>query len=561
MSFASVTRYRHTVPLIAAPLLAAAVAFGQGCVGNIGDGPGGDGHGPGSEPQSCGGDVVPVEVVPLRRLTAEQYLNTVRDLTGDAGLHYELEDMTGVITERAVRQLRDLGELVVERRAEWTLEVFPCDVSGAHDHACADAFIEGFGARAFRRPLESREVAWLRGVYDEVRVNATFQESMDVVLQVMLQAPATVYMFEAGAGEVLAGDMKALSQHEVASRLSYFLWNTMPDETLAAAAQSGALATPEGLRAEAERLLADPRAERNVQRFFARWLQLDGGHLHHALEDTDKDAALYPEYGPALQAAMRAETEAFVERTFFEEGASFEKLFTGTYAYVNDDLAALYGVAGPSGGEFGWVELDAGERAGLFTRAAFLTVLSTRNVTAPIRRGVWMMEQALCNKLGAPPANVDDSPVEGGDVNGEVLTVRQDVEQRTKDDECQACHGFINPIGFAFEHYDAIGRFQLEEVTSGLPVDSSGEIKASDVDGAVADALELSDVLADSEQVRACFASKWSENALGGEGSLDGCSTQQIQTTFAESGDMRELLIAIIQSNAFRFINISDESK
>src|SRR5690606_10777554 len=135
-------------------------------------------------------------------------------------------------------------------------------------------------------------------------------------------------------------------------------------DALFAAAREGKLSTPEGLRAEAERLLDSPRAEHNVQRFFSRWLQLDGGQLHHALEATEKDATLYPEYGASLQAAMRIESEAFIKRTFFEEDGNFEKLFTGNYAYVNSDLAALYGVDGPTGDDYAWVDLDPGERAG-----------------------------------------------------------------------------------------------------------------------------------------------------------------------------------------------------
>lgn len=543
-------------------VLAGALALVEGCVGNIGDG-GLEGiDGPGSEPESCDGTIVPVEVVPLRRLTAEQYQNTLRDLLGDAELSFELEDAEGPITERAVRQLRDAGELVVSRQASWTTEVFPCEVTGEGSNACLATFIDSFGARAFRRPLDDGEREWLTGVYTNVRADASFRESMEVVLQVILQAPATVYLFEGGAGDAVATDMRALSQYEIASRLSYFVWNTMPDAALFDAASAGKLATADGLRAEAARLLEDPRAEHNVQRFFSGWLQLDGGQLHHALEATDKDATLYPEYDAELALAMRTETEAFVRRTFFDEGGSFEKLFTANYAYVNGPLAAVYGVDGVSGSEFQWVDLDTSERAGLFTRAAFLTVLSTKNVTAPIRRGVWMMERALCNQLGEPPPNVDDSPVEGGDVDGEVRTVRQDVEARTKDDECQACHGFINPLGFPFEGYDAIGRFQLDEVTSGLPIDSSGAILASDVDGDVADALEVSERFAESQQVRSCFATRWAGAAFGAEETkIDSCSQQQIDTLFAETGDMRELLLAILSSNAFRFINTSEESK
>lgn len=546
----------------------------QGCVGNIGGDSDGV-HGPGSGPQSCDGEVVPVAHVPLRRLDAEQYLNTLRDLFGDPEIDFALEDADGAITERAVRQIRDGAEIVASRRANWTAEVYPCDVDGQADDACVDTFIDGFGARAFRRPLDDEERAWLRAVYDDVQVDATFAESMDVVLQVMLQAPAALYMFEAGSGDA-EGEMRRLSDYEIASRLSYFVWNSMPDEALFEAAAAGELSQSDGLRAHAERLLADPRAEHNIQRFFSGWLQLDGGQLHHPLESTDKDTTLYPEYDDALRAAMRAETEAFVRRTFFEEGASFDKLFTGTYAYVNGPLAALYGVDGPSDDSYQWVDLDSSERAGLLTRAAFLTVLSTKNVTAPIRRGVWVIEEALCKKLGDPPPNANDTPVEGGSVQNEdgeieVRTVREDVEARTSDDQCAACHSVINPVGFSFENYDAIGRWQIDEVGTGLPVDASGKLVGSDVDGDLVDARDLSQRLAESEQVRGCFASMWAGTAFGqGSGTghdfaIDSCSEQQIAERFAAAngsgGDMRELLLGIIDSNAFRFINISEESQ
>jgi hypothetical protein len=339
----------------------------------------------------------------------------------------------------------------------------------------------------------------------------------------------------------------------------------MPDASLYQAAAQGKLATPEGLRAEAARLLEDPRAEHNIQRFFSGWLQLDGGRLHNPLEDTVKDPDLYPEYDDALRAAMRLETEAFVRRTFFEEGGSFEKLLSGDYAYVNGPLAELYGVEGPSGADdYEWVTVD--QRAGLLTRAAFLTVLSTKNVTAPIRRGVWVVEEALCNELGEPPPNANDTPVEGGEVvneEGEVenRTVRQDVEARTTEGMCGNCHNIINPIGFVFENYDAIGRWQTEEVTSGLPVDATGHLTGSDVNGDLSDALDLSERLGKSVQARNCFAERWSGAAFGsGDDLVDSCSQSHIHDSFAKSGNMRELLLAIVQSNAFRFINLAEES-
>jgi hypothetical protein len=540
--------------------LSVGLAAAQGCIGNIGGGPGN----PESQPQSCGGVVVPVERVPLRRLTAEQFRNTVRDLFGDQEFDPELEEATDeTITERAVRQLRDAAELAVERRGSWTAEVFPCDVSGAADEACLDAFIDGFATRAFRRPVRDDERAWLKGIYSGT--DATFQEKMEVVLQVILQSPAMIYMFEAGTPEgAIDGVMQPLTDFEVASRLSYFFWNTMPDAELYAAAASGGLNTPEGLRAQAERLMADPRAERTVQNFFSRWLQLDGGRLHHALEATEKDAALYPEYDDALRQAMRIETEAFVRRTFFEEDASFDKLMNGNYAYVNGPLAEVYGVSGPTSADtYEWVELDAGERGGLLTRAAFLTVLSSATVTSPIRRGVWVVEEALCNELGDPPPNASDVPVKGGEQeNGDTLTVRQDVELRTTEGICGGCHNIVNPIGFTFENYDGIGRYRTEELTSGLPIDATGKLQGSDVDGDLANALELNQRLASSSKVKKCFAERWSSSALGSTHvEVDSCSEQHIGDKFAQSGDMRELLLAIVASNAFRFISVAEVSQ
>ena len=553
------TARKHTWLLAA--LLAGGVGSAQCCVGNIGDAPDGSSlSGPGVTPQTCGDGMLTIAEVPLRRLSRAQYRNTLRDLFGDAELDFELEDGPGVITERAVRQIRTAAELAITRQGQWTKPVFPCALNGEGSTECTDEFINTFGRRAFRRDINNADRSWLRGIFDGVRTKASFKESMEVLLQVMLQSAQTVYIFETGYGDEVAPNVHALSDYEVASRLSYFLWNTMPDDALLDAAKSGQLSTDEGLSEQAQRLLAHPRAEQNIQRFFSTWLQLDGGRLHHALEDTDKDAALYPEYDAQLQQAMRTEMEAFVRRTFFDQAGSFDDLLNGTYAYVNGPLATLYGIDGVTGDDFQWVDLESTERAGLFTRAAFLTVYSTKTVTAPIRRGVWVMENALCNELGDPPPNADDTPVEGGVVDGKELTVREDVAARTADQECQACHGYINPIGFAFENYDAIGRFQTNEVGSGLPIDSSGALNASDVDGSVNGLLELTTKLSESDQVKTCFASRWAESAFRIP-HLDSCSDERIREQFLATGDMKQLVVSIIESNAFRFISTSENAK
>lgn len=547
---------------LAAPLVAAAFLGGaQGCIGNIGDDGAGNGVLDDNRPQSCGYAAADVAVMPLRRLNAAQWLQTVRDLTGDPTFDAALDDDPDVITERTVRQLRDAAEMVIYRRAEWTEEVFPCDTTGSEDMACFDAFLDGFVSRAFRHPVTSDDKQWLGDVYASARAEGSFEESMNVVLQVVLQAPQVVYMYERG----VSGDdeTRRLTDHEVATRLSYFLWGTTPDDTLLAAARNGELQDDAGLRSQAERLLDDPRAEAVVQRFVSQWLQIDGGQLHHALEDVTKDETLFPEMSPELLAAMRVETEAFVRRTFFDEGGSFADLLSANYAYVNGPLAELYGVDGPTDADtWEWVTLPADQRAGLFTRAAFLTVLSTKTVTAPIRRGVWVVEEALCDELGTPPPNANDVEVEGNANPGEELTVREDVVAKTSDTECKGCHSVINPVGFAFESYDALGRWQTDEVTSGLPVDSSGEILGSDVDGPVSGPIELNDKLAQSADVRGCFAERWVSTALSAaDVELDECSATTIEEAFSETGNMRELIVAIIESDAFRYINTSDEEE
>jgi hypothetical protein len=523
----------------------------------------------GGEPAGCDGGAPMVAARPLRRLTPGQYQNTMRDLLGDPGFVAQYDATEPVITERAVRQLRDGAELALSRRAEWTAAVFPCDIEGASDDACADGFIDQLAPRAFRRPLQGEEREWLRGVYLDARAELGFTDAMEVLAATVLQAPAMIYLEELGTPvEGAPETLRRLTDHELASRLSYFLWDTMPDDALRQAADAGALTTNEGLRAQVERLLDDPRAEARIQRLLWSWLQLDGGRLHFSLEEAQKRADLYPEYGPALQEAMRTELEAFVADVLRSD-AGFEQLLTSNRAYVNGPLAALYGVQGGPVGEdeWAWVELPATQRAGVLTRAAFLSVFSNTAAQSPIRRGTFTLEEVLCMPLGDPPPDVDDTPIDGGEQPGEdgepvVMTVREATEARTAGTECRGCHSLINPVGYAFEHYDAIGRWQDDELVSGRPVDASGLLQGTDVDGPVMGARALSEALAGSAQVRACFAERWLEEALGGAlGELDQCTHDRVTEAFTSRGDLRQLVVAIALSDGFRHVNLADEAE
>ncbi|MCA9650514.1 MAG: DUF1592 domain-containing protein [Myxococcales bacterium] len=523
------------------------------------DDAGEDGEG---EPAACGGGLPMVAPRPMRRLTPEQYQSTMRDLLGDPGFVAEYDATEPVIAERGVRQLRDGAELALQRRDQWTAEVFPCDIEGPADDGCADAFIDAFAPRAFRRPLSADERQWLQDAYLDARGQLGFTDSMEVLAATILQAPAMIYLEEQGTPiEGAPEELRRLTDHELASRLSYFLWGSMPDDALRAVADAGELHSEAELRAQVERMLQDPRAEARLQQLMWRWMQLDGGLLHFPLEQADKQPELYPEYDPALQDAMRIELETFVSQVLADDG-TLEDLLTSPRAYVNAPLAQLYGVDPGSLGpdEWTWVELPADQRAGLLTRAAFLTVFSSTAAQSPIRRGTFTLEEVLCVELGDPPPNVDDTPVDGGPQSGggEVLSVREATEARTSDEQCFGCHSVINPVGFAFEHYDAIGRWQDEEVVSGLPVDASARLSGTDVDGALTGALELSQRLSGSAQVHGCFATHWLEEALGGElGQLDDCARDLVIEQFTADGSLHELIATIALSDSFRHVNLA----
>ncbi|MEM6995751.1 MAG: DUF1588 domain-containing protein, partial [Myxococcota bacterium] len=330
------------------------------------------------------------------------------------------------------------------------------------------------------------------------------------------------------------------------------------------AAAAGELTTDEGLAAQVERMVVAPHARDKMKAFVYHWLELDGGPAHFALDELTKNATLFPNYNPALAAAMKTELEAFVERVLFEHDGDFGELLTSREAYVNAALGDVYRVLdGPMDDDtWQWVELDPTLRSGLLTRAAFLTTYASPDVQSPIRRGVHVYSDVLCGELGQPPPNASDVPVDGGEIDGEIRSVREDVELRTNGGDCSGCHQIINNIGFAFENYDAIGRWRSMELTSGRIIDTSGSVVGTDIDGPVTNGVELSKKLATSDMAKRCFAKKWFEEAMGDEPTVaDKCSIDDIQARFIETGNVREMMAAIALSDAFRYINTAGEGQ
>jgi hypothetical protein len=503
------------------------------------------------------GDCTAPQVGPERinRLTPVEYTSSVRALLGNAELEPVLDaDRERIATLDAVRKWYNAADGAVPLTASWLSAYGDCT---PEDSACAVTLYEAFAERAFRHPLTDDERSWLADSWAALPSAAPLALRLETIAELILQAPQFLYLHTAGTP---AGTLSVLNGHERAQRLSYFLWDSLPDAELLAAAKTGELESSAGMRAQAERMLDDERARPVLRSFLTAWLELDGGAILPSLEDTPKSAELFADFDDVLRSSMRREVEMFMDHVMFEEGGSLAALFESTRAYVNAPLAELYGVEGPSGADdWAWVDLDPTERAGMLTRAGFLAVHATQNVTSPIRRGVYMLTEVLCVDLPSPPANVDNTPVEA--TEGDAESVREATLERTASPSCAGCHLEINELGFAFEHYDAFGRWQDREVETGSVIDATATLSnAGDgFDGPVDGAVELSERLAQSPEVLRCVTHKWFETALRRSPvELDACSVQQIQAKTAEAGSLRELLLAMVESDAFLNVNHGD---
>ncbi len=321
------------------------------------------------------------------------------------------------------------------------------------------------------------------------------------------------------------------------------MWDSVPDDALLDAAGAGALGDPDGLRQQAERLLGDPRAREAVAAFHEQWLGLD------ELETLSKDPSVYPIFDDELREAMRNETRRFTSTVILSGDGRLETLLTAPYSYLEGPLYELYGVTPGGEGLGDPVALPENERAGILTQASFLAAHAHANQSGPIQRGVTVRTNLLCSPPPPPPPDINAIPP---DPDPEATT-REIFEMHTADPVCAGCHDLIDGIGLGFEAYDGVGAFRTEQ--NGLPVDQTGELTVTDVDGEFEGAVELAHMLAGSQQVRECVTLQWFRYAFGRvETEDDECSLQVLDYAFDTSDhDIRELLLAIIQTDAFRY--------
>lgn len=511
------------------------------------------------ERPACNPDAPLAVTTRLPRLTHRQYDATVRDLLGvDVGASVEFlrdPDFAGYdndeealkVTGRLARDYRRAAEALAEIASDngtIVARLVPCD-RFADPEGCARTFVQSFVGKAYRRPLDEEEVTrylalFARGALVGDGPDA-FVEGVQLVVEAALQSPNFLYRVE--RSEAIGDDGNvALDGWEIASRLSYMLWGTMPDDALFAAADAGELQTPEQVRAQALRMLEDPRAEDVVADFHDQWLQLDG------VQDLSRDPALLPDFGPDTVAGMRLETDMFVRYVVFEMDGGLRDLLTAPIAFPNDALAPIYGLAGTGNPVPERVDLDPEERAGLLTQPSFLATHAAFRETSPIQRGVFLHRQILCTDLPDPPANVNRDP---SSYQGEARTTRERVEGFTSPAECQVCHAVINPPGFAFEGFDAVGRRRLED--NGVPVDTTGTLELASGSMPFDDAVDLVHVLAEADEVRRCYARNWFRYARARTPDRgDSCDIDHLADVLEANGSsVKDLLVEITQTRGF----------
>ncbi len=493
-------------------------------------------------------DVSLVGRVGLRRLTIDELDATIRDLVGDDTRparafvpedlatpfdnDYTTQVASQALIDGAESLARDVAARLVadpQRRAE----VVGCTPTGPDDAACMESFVRSFGRRALRRPLADDEVVAFASLISYAEETGDFWAGAEAAFAAFLQHPEFLYRVE--IGEPVEGEpgLHRLGPFETVTRLSYFLWGTMPSDDLLDEAQlaldEGRRLDPADVRALAEQMLEDDRARAQVDRFHALWL----GYRNLPYED-------------ALAVPMRAETRALLDRVVFEEQRPWRDIFTADETFVTPSLAEHYGLPAPADGNGGWVAYADDPRRGLLSHGSYLSNGVTGEDTRLVMRGLAVRTRLLCGEIPPPPPNVnaDDEP------EGE-SPCKWDRYWEYREPGCIDCHQWVNPIGWGLEQYDQFGRFrELDNAGCELEPHAVGEIQGL---GTFRGPGELGALLAESSTVTACFGEHLYRFAVG-RSELD-ADDRGIVTAWLEAGGeavrLHELLLHFVSEDAF----------
>jgi hypothetical protein len=537
---------------------AALVLVAQACIGHLG----GDDDATSGDPSKP--EVYEAAEPVLPRLTAPQFQSSLHDLLSpgvpmtptepdtNPYLFYSIGATSTTLSELGVQQYEEAADAVTRyvfgdplRRAA----LVGCQPATPGD-ACVTEFLQRFGRRALRRPLTATELQrWTRVATDLAQPDAW--EGVRLAVAGLLQSPYFLYRVELGEPDATKPGMRRLNGYETASRLSFLLWNTTPDDELLDAAARGDFDSPAGVAAQAARLLEDKRATAAIREFFAQFLDLG------RLDGVTRDPASYPLYSDGMIEAMRTEVELVVD-DIVANHRDARSIFSTRRTFVNSQLAALYGVdaKGADKATFVPVELDPeGPRRGILTLGAFLTMNAHETETSPTARGKYIRERVLCQTVQPPPPNVSTT-LEPAPV-GVPLTVRERLEEHRKNPACAGCHSFMDPPGFLFEHFDSLGVYR-SSLPGSVPIDSSGDLDGEPLE----DALGLTAMLENDERVGSCMVKQLYRYAHGRlETKGEKLALAELDARFAGSSyDFRQLIIELVTHESFRAVAEPKES-
>ncbi len=521
-----------------------------------GMGSGGATTGPGVLSQPCDPTQPKLMGTRVWRLVQQQVKNTLHDVFGFTGkivdalpAEARLEgyanqpDGLGISPLLTDYYFRAADEIAMQVLAN--AESFLTCPVGSLDTICLTTFLNEYGAKAWRRPLADAERDKLIQLYTATSQTSGPEIALRMVVQGLLLSPNFLFRTELGDPQTASGTATTLTDYELASALSYTVWDAPPDAALLARAASGTLHDRATFQAEARRLLsATPKVAPALHSFIQQWLKTDNLGLRQ------KDPTLFPMYTPEVAASLSEETDRFVDSIVFDSGGdkTFRSLLTARYGFVNASTAPLYGVQATGTGLV-QSNLNPAERRGILTQAAFLAAHSNSDKTGVPARGTFIRQMILCGAVPPPPGNFKFDP----SVITDDMTEREKFEIHRRSPVCATCHALFDPLGIAMENYDPIGRYRATD--KGKTIDASGTIPLADNATMVTftDYVNLIDQLAAGSDVYDCFSSQYLQYATGRKlEQIDGCDAEAVAKAFRASAyRLDELVLGIIMSPGF----------
>jgi hypothetical protein len=533
--------------------IAVSLAISLAACGNDTPEPKGDGLGPRPQMPEVAAQTG------AQRLTIAQYRNAIHDLFGesvivptalepDAPLNgfASIGASVSTISPSGVERYEQAAFAIAKQitaDAALFASVVPCTPKGTNDLDCANKTVTALGRRIYRRPLQAAEVYKLSGVLtDAAGALGGFDKGLEFAIAAMLQSPHFLYRPQIGEPDPKNPGHRRYTSLEMASRLSFFLWNSIPDEELLAAAEAGGLSDDAGLDVQVLRMIESDRARQGLRSFITEYLRLD------ELDALSKDPTLFTYFSPEIGRAAREETLLGFEHLVFELDDDYRDIFLTRRTFVNPKLASMYAIPAPTDEGFGEVELPSDSpRIGLLGHISILTLNAHPTSTSSTLRGRFVRQDLLCDDIPPPPVDVNTGLP---DADPNARTLRERMKKHLTDPTCNSCHLLMDPIGLGLENFDGIGRYRKKD--NDVVIDASG-----DIDGvSFADARGLAKVVHDNGKLAPCFVRKMYEYATAFEHTKDEQAVVNALTyDFRASGHrVKSLMMSIATSPAFRLV-------